>query len=133
MRGRRQRWWGIAWLVAAALIVFITTWPWTSFRLHTHWDKVEWVPFTHGAEPLDLLLNVLLFLPYGFAARRAQPSQPTWALVGSAVLLSLTVETYQLFTHRRFPATVDLLANAAGAWIGVRTRLSRDGARVWQA
>jgi glycopeptide antibiotics resistance protein len=112
------------------LIVLATTWPWTDFRTHTHWAKVEWIPFTHRLVVRDLLLNLLLFIPLGFSARKAWPDVSPWWIVAAAAALSLTVETYQLFTHRRFPTTVDLMANSAGAWIGTR-RAAPVGERAW--
>lgn len=107
------------------LILLATTWPWTDFRGHTHWDKVEWVPFTHRLVARDVVLNVLLFVPFGFTARRGWPGVPhrTWLAV--ALALSLAVETYQLFSHSRFPTSTDVLTNLLGQWMGLRIATPR--------
>lgn len=136
MRALRSSWpvvWRLVWLGTVVLIVLATTWPWSDFRGHAHWAKVEWIPFTHRTVARDLLLNVLLFAPFGFAAGRGWPAAPTWLWVVSACVLSLVVETYQLFSHSRFPTSVDLLANAAGAWVGLRrAAAATETDRVWQ-
>jgi glycopeptide antibiotics resistance protein len=136
MRAMRPSWpvvWRVVWVGTVVFIVLATTWPWTDFRGHTHWGKVEWVPFTHRIVARDLLPNVLLFAPFGFAGRRAWPETPTWLWVASACGLSFAVETYQLFSHSRFPTSVDLLANTAGAWVGVRRAESlSESDHVWQ-
>ena len=125
--------WRLVWCMTIGVILLATTWPWTDFRTHTHWPKVEWIPFTHRLVARDLLLNVLLFVPLGFAARKAWPGVSPWWIVAAAAALSLTVETYQLFAHRRFPTTVDLIANTAGAWIGTRRAApASDSDEVWQ-
>lgn len=108
------------WLAAVILIIVATTWPWTDFKGHSHWAKVEWLPFSQRFVPADLMLNVLLFVPMGLSGRRAWPSVPGWLWVLAAFTLSLSVETYQLYSHSRFPTTVDLLTNTVGAWVGVR-------------
>lgn len=104
--------------VCILVIVLATTWPWGDFQGHAHWDKVEWMPFTHRLVPLDLLLNIILFIPLGAFTRIAWPRVPAWAIIAVAAFLSLSVETYQLFSHSRFPATADLLTNIAGCWMG---------------
>ncbi len=125
--------WRLVWCMSIAVILLATTWPWSDFQGHTHWDKVEWVPFTHRLVARDLLLNLLVFVPVGFAARRGWPSVSPWWIVAAAAALSLTVETGQLFAHRRFPTSVDLLANTAGAWIGTRRAAPpADAEDVWQ-
>jgi glycopeptide antibiotics resistance protein len=125
--------WRGVWIGTVVFILLATTWPWTDFRGHTHWAKVEWLPFTHRFVVRDLLLNILLFAPFGFAARRAWPDVPVRMWIGAAFLLSFTVETYQLFSHSRFPTSVDLLANTAGAWIGLRrAECATEAERVWQ-
>ncbi|MCC6162750.1 MAG: hypothetical protein IT182_05310 [Acidobacteria bacterium] len=59
------------WIPLAASVVVVlavTTTPWSAYVGHSHWADVEWVPFTRTLRPLDFLLNVLLFVPFGAAA-----------------------------------------------------------------
>jgi glycopeptide antibiotics resistance protein len=56
-------------IVSVALIVAATTMPWSTYYVgHSHWAKVEWVPFSQRVRPVDFLLNILLFLPFGYSA-----------------------------------------------------------------
>ncbi len=69
----------------------------------------------------DIVLNVVLFLPFGFVPTltRARSTPVPWgrvALIGFG--LSLGIETTQLFTPLRFPSLFDLAANTTGALVG---------------
>lgn len=68
----------------------------------------------------DLLLNVVLFLPLGFLARRtpglSQRSRLLVLLAGLA--LSAAIEGAQLFLAPRYATASDLVANSVGAWCG---------------
>ncbi|AMY10100.1 putative integral membrane protein [Luteitalea pratensis] len=56
-------------IVSVTLIVAATTMPWSTYYVgHSHWAKVEWVPFSQRVRPVDFLLNILLFLPFGYSA-----------------------------------------------------------------
>lgn len=69
----------------------------------------------------DLLLNVALFLPLGFIARRSfsDASRSPRGVVLGAVLVSVAIETSQLFLAPRYTAASDVLANGVGALLGV--------------
>jgi VanZ family protein len=79
-----------------------------------HWAVLE------RGWPADLLLNVVLFLPLGFLGRRipgldgGRPGR--WLVLGGGC--SLAIEAAQLFLAGRYPTATDILANAAGAWLG---------------
>lgn len=80
----------------------------------------------------DLLLNVGLFLPVGLVLRNGFPArQDRWALtlLLTGFLLSLLIETTQLFIPGRYSTAIDVLANSAGAWLGalLADRLNRNG------
>ena len=70
-------------IVSVALIVAATTMPWSIYYVgHSHWARVEWVPFSRRVRPVDFLLNILLFLPFGYSAsaflgRDRSPSGPS--------------------------------------------------------
>ena len=73
----------------------------------------------------DMVTNLLLFLPWGFliAARLVQVKRGFFFALGIATvtgfLLSLSVETAQLFSPSRTSTPRDLLFNTASAFLGV--------------
>jgi hypothetical protein len=85
----------------------------------------------------DWVQNILLFIPFGFSlaslmqkARLKQVANSAGVLIVSAGL-SVIVEVSQLFLPGRFPALVDIIANAAGGLTGfVCFRLSRSKIRA---
>jgi VanZ family protein len=78
---------------------------------------------------VDMVANVLLFVPLGFfyaLARHARRSPAVHALLlGAAV--SLAIEAVQLFEIERQSSPVDVAVNALGAWLGAiaGTRVAR--------
>ena len=71
----RQRAAAIAFGIWSAVILAVTV-PWTDFVGHTHWGKVQWIPFVSPpVKPLDIAGNVLLYLPFGYC----------WTRVGQGV------------------------------------------------
>ena len=126
-----------------ALIIAATTMPWSAYYVgHSHWAQVEWVPFSRMVRPDDFLLNILLFLPFGFSVYLARvgtghtdPSTAGDAPDGSsrgpmrrtlvvavvaAAILSAAVELFQVYCHGRLPTTTDLVSNTLGGWLGAR-------------
>ncbi|MCK6538432.1 MAG: VanZ family protein [Anaerolineales bacterium] len=73
------------------------------------------VVFTFQSDLNNLVSNLLLFLPVGFFYRLATKQRGAF-LVGGVV--SLGIETLQLFIPARTPSVVDVLANTAGAGLG---------------
>jgi glycopeptide antibiotics resistance protein len=104
------------WLLGIAAI----TVPWTDFVGHTHWQKVQWIPFVSPpVKLLDVVANVLLYIPFGYSLLRASaPRVRGWHAAAIAGVLSFAVEWSQLYSHSRFPSTQDLLCNVSGAWVG---------------
>jgi VanZ family protein len=103
----------------SGLIVAATV-PWTSFVGHTHWQKVQWIPFySPPVKILDVVVNVLLYAPFGYTLLRAfTPRVRVWHAVILAGTLSLAVEWSQLYSHSRFPSLQDVLCNVVGAALG---------------
>lgn len=72
----------------------------------------------------DILTNIFLFLPVGFAfgilaARRTARFMPALILATLAGgLMSLLIESLQLFLPFRYPSLLDVASNAAGAAFG---------------
>jgi glycopeptide antibiotics resistance protein len=116
------------------IIVAATTMPWAYYYVgHAHWGDVEWLPFSRRIRPEDFILNVLLFLPFGYAALRtwspeadddAQPAtvgrRKVAVVILAGCLFSMAVEVFQVYCHGRMPTTVDVIANTLGTWVGTR-------------
>ena len=105
--------------VWAAAIVAATV-PWHDFVGHTHWQKVQWIPFVSPPVRLvDIVVNLLLYAPLGYEFIRASASRSRrWHALTLAASLSLAIETSQLYSHSRFPSLQDVVCNVAGAWLG---------------
>jgi glycopeptide antibiotics resistance protein len=117
--GRRSWKASIAFVLWSAVIIAATV-PWTDLVGHTHWRKVQWVPFrSPPVKAIDVVVNVLLYLPFGYAWRRALgPRTRHWQAAALALVLSVTVEWTQLYSHSRFPSVQDVLCDVCGAWVG---------------
>ncbi len=66
-------------------------------------------------DPLDLLLNVLAYVPLGMVFTRLRPGR-AFAL---AILMTLVAESLQACMMHRYPSAIDVAANSAGAVIGL--------------
>jgi len=113
---------------AWSVVIAAATVPWTSFVGHTHWQKVQWVPFiSPPVKALDILGNILLYVPFGYQLIRASPPRVRgWHAAALAGSLSLAVEWSQVYSHSRFPSMQDLLCNVSGAWLGAAWANRRD-------
>jgi VanZ family protein len=82
------------------------------------WPKTWRV--SYAIEPVDVVANVLMFVPLGFFYRFALNARRTSALhvllLGAAA--STAIELTQLFEVARSTSPVDVLTNAFGAWLG---------------
>lgn len=105
--------------VWSALIVAATV-PWTDLLGHSHWQKVQWIPFhSQPVKFFDVVVNMALYFPFGYQLLRAFPSRArVWHAVALATALSLTIEWSQLYSHSRFPSVQDVVCNIGGSWIG---------------
>jgi len=79
----------------------------------------------HGLSPLwtvsDIVMNVLMFLPFGFVYQLTRPSGAPASMLRVlcyGALLSACVETAQLFEAERYSSLVDVTTNAIGAVVG---------------
>ncbi|MET3932790.1 VanZ family protein [Arthrobacter sp. OAP107] len=69
---------------------------------------------------VEFASNILLFTPIGMLAPLAFPAFHRGRIVLSAFLASCCMELGQkLFLHDRFPSAMDIVANTAGAMLGV--------------
>jgi len=93
---------------------------------HSHWDYVIWVPPFDEIRSiqfwLDIIVNVALYIPFAFLFLRYRNSNNRSALVTAVLLgllLSCTVELYQVYSHNRRPSPLDIVCNLSGTIIGV--------------
>ncbi|MGI8671774.1 MAG: VanZ family protein [Luteitalea sp.] len=131
MTSSPERFWPLACAASVTVIVMATTLPWSGFVGHPHWANIEWLPFSRRVRPLDVVLNVLLFVPFGWSALRvARGPVDAAPVVSAALLLSVSVELYQVYCHGRQPTTIDVITNTLGAWLGTRLP-GRSPASPW--
>ena len=88
--------------------------PGTPFFLFAPWPP-RWVRY-------DIVTNFLAYLPFGFfvalVPRRLWVPLRVAAAIGAAALLSLAMETLQMYLPTRDASVADLLSNTAGAAAG---------------
>ena len=93
---------------------------------HSHWNYVIWIPPLDEIRSLqfwlDIIVNVALYAPFAFffLQHRSSNERSTLAtvmLVG--LLLSCSVELYQVYSHNRRPSPLDIICNLSGTIIGV--------------
>jgi len=120
---RRTAAWPLAWLYAA-VIVYASLYPFEGWRIQgiAPWSFLT-APLPRYWTSFDVVSNVLGYAPLGFlgcvAVLRLRPRWPAVAQVtGLALLLSLVLESLQMFLPMRVPSNVDLFLNTAGAWLG---------------
>lgn len=69
---------------------------------------------------VEFASNILMFAPIGMLAALSFPAFHRGRIVLSAFLASCCIELgQQLFLHDRFPSAMDIVANTAGAMVGV--------------
>ena len=123
--------------LSAGLVVLVTL-P-RDLQDHPHWQKVVWLPFSTGpVRPLDLLGNVLLYVPLGFALQAAASRDRRGFAMLAGGALSVAMEAAQVWSHSRFPSAADVLMNVAGvaagaAWAYRRGTTAATAARVLEA
>jgi glycopeptide antibiotics resistance protein len=115
-------WWRLLWLSATLAAVGAMVLPLSNFQGHSHWAKVNWIPF--GERPfgvLDAFENVLLFMPFGWCgvlSRRGGSGALTVQTTILALLLSVSGELFQVYCHNRLATTTDVCTNTFGALLG---------------
>lgn len=88
--------------------------PGTPFFLQASWPP----RFTR----YDVAINVIAYVPFGVAiamiGSRTRPRVRIVRALAAGALLSLCMETAQMFEPTRDASTIDLLANSSGAALG---------------
>lgn len=101
-----------------AVILLVTVRPWYGFVGHSHWQLVEWVPFSAGVRPFDIIANVSLFMPLGAVLAWRRGARAVFLATLAGALLSLSIELYQVYCHGHFPTMTDVLTNTSGTLLG---------------
>jgi glycopeptide antibiotics resistance protein len=106
-------------------IVMIGILPLSNFVGHSHWEYVKWFPTYDNLFSwryiFDMAANTILFIPFGYSLARSIGNPPARGIriaVGSAALLSSSIEFYQVYCHNRHPSPLDILTNTLGSLIG---------------
>lgn len=123
---------GVVLIVASTAVILAIVVPWGDLQDHAHWARIGWVPFVSPPIRLfDIVANTLLFAPLGAGAGLAF-RRPVAAAAGLALVLSLSGEAVQIYTHSRFPSATDVVCNVTGAVVAalVRGRTVRRSAHV---
>lgn len=103
-----------------SVILFATTGgPWSRFVGHSHWPLVEWVPFSRGIFPFDIVANVAMFFPFGLVLAWGRSRRAMLLTTVAGALLSMSIELFQVYTHGRLPTMTDVLTNTCGTALGV--------------
>lgn len=113
-------------------IAYLCLYPWTfdpNRDIPLHWE-----PTIRYADWLDVLANVLLFVPFGTAgmlafARRRSLAAPL--LCASGALFSYAIESAQRFIPGRSASLRDVFCNSLGAVLGVIAGLVLPRLHLW--
>ena len=116
----------VAFAVYLALLAWVVLW-----KLEVPWigdaaglDRpIKWVPFlpsgdAGASKPAEMLINLVLFVPFGLFVGALAPAWTWWKAALAALAASLVLETVQHLISTGSFDTTDLIINAAGALIG---------------
>lgn len=82
----------------------------------------------------DIILNVVLFVPFGFLAKLLYPRESVWRILVAALGLSLVIEISQYVLNRGVTQFDDVMHNMIGTSVGygfsVLLHRSRDNYNV---
>ena len=96
------------------VVVLITLIPF-EFRIP---DKIQ---FSWGTNAEDFFANIILFLPVGFIFSLSRRTNRDRFCINAFIfgtLLSVAIESAQLFVHGRYTSIIDVITNGSGAWLG---------------
>lgn len=119
--------WAWTVLIVYASLHPFTDWTWPAAA---DWGAL-WLPWPRYWSRLDVVFNLLAYLPLGFLAgvahMRAAPRRAGWGAVGQVALaaaaLSLAMEWLQILLPMRVPSRADWLLNSAGGALGALAAL----------
>ena len=115
--------WPLA-LALACLVVYASLYPFSPWRDQglSPWSFLL-APLPRYWTGFDVAVNVLGYVPLGFFLALSVLRGPGWTwpvsiATAAAALLSLLMETVQVYLPSRVPSNVDFALNALGAWLG---------------
>ena len=117
----------LAWILAAAyllVVVYASLQPFRDWRAPpAEILNFLFAPWARYVTLEDAVVNVLAYVPLGFflsigCGARLGPAGGAAASVLAAAVLSLLMESVQMFLPARIASNVDLVANSVGALIG---------------
>jgi len=82
------------------------------------WFEPLGLPFEPTYIVLEILANVVLFVPFGILALTAFRWMRVWSATLAGLATSCLIEGVQLFLPTRYSTVSDLIANTTGALIG---------------
>ncbi|WP_167050825.1 VanZ family protein [Salinibacterium sp. ZJ77] len=82
------------------------------------WVAQFGLPFEATWTVLEVVGNVVLFVPFGVLAMTAFREMRVWSTAAAGLATSGIIEGVQLFLPTRFSTVSDLVANTAGALVG---------------
>jgi glycopeptide antibiotics resistance protein len=107
-------------LLLWTLLIAVCVIPWTDLQNHSHWARVQWIPFvTPPVKVVDIVVNIALYVPFGYWFVRWKGRRRSGLAVACAAVLSLATEWTQLYSHSRFPSLTDVTCNVVGTIVGV--------------
>lgn len=132
MSRTRARWIAVILLAVYALgVAAVALWPVPVDRgmgpfLTRVMDAVPWL--TYGG--IEFTANIVFFVPFGALLALAQPARPGRAAVALLVsaLVSAAIEGVQLLLPERTASLADIMANVAGAGLGILLAAAIRGA-----
>jgi VanZ family protein len=115
--------WCLAALLYSGLIVYVSLFPLTGWRLpRTPLFSFLAAPLNGHVSRADLLTNVLAYAPLGalfvWSSDQSRFVRSKIAAAAFGILLSFTMESLQMFLPARTPSNVDLAANVTGTLLG---------------
>lgn len=113
------------WLGSLALIAICTLFPFAfDFNLFNGTESIG-IAIKNATNPLDILANIVLFLPLGFSSYalilKHSKQNALLSLISISLIsfsASLLVEILQLFIRGRYPTLSDIVFNGIGGCLG---------------
>ena len=111
------------WIASTLFILLATLQPF-NFQLASFSFEEIINDFIYGTTVPDVIANLILFIPYGFAfacllpIKRLGVTAVFWLVILASLMLTLTVETLQLFLPSRNSAISDLITNTISGGLG---------------
>ncbi|MEV4687416.1 VanZ family protein [Microbacterium sp. LWH3-1.2] len=116
----------LAFTVYLALLAWVVLWklevPWIgdAAGMARPFKLVPFVPSgdAGASTPVEMLINLILFVPFGLFVGALAPTWPWWKTGAAALTTSLALETMQHLISTGSFDTTDLIVNTAGGLIG---------------